>query len=242
MITWSRIIRKIDHFFHPGIGEVWMLHRVTNNKSTISHYHRWEVTPLFLERIILDYRENQYEFISLDEVIIRMREKNTFGRCASNKRFVAVTLDDGFLDNYTDALPIFEKYEIPFCVFVTPGYVLGTTLARKDDHVEMMSKSQIVELSRHPLCTIGSHTMSHPHLSMLEKAKQYDEIFVGKSILEEWIGKPVLHFASPYGDYNHETLEIVKNVGLRSHFDIWGGPMRRNSKWYLMPRKEIIEK
>ena len=224
-----QLLRKIDHFLHPGIGEVWMLHRVVREKSAIARYHRWEVTPEYLESHIQQYIANGYQFVSMNEVL------------TTRKKFVAVTLDDGHLDNFTTALPIFEKYQIPFCVYITTGYVEGMVEARKEEHIPMMTKEQVVVLSQHPLCTIGSHTMTHPHLSCLTIEEQRREILGAKLLLEEWTGKPVMHFASPYGDYNQVTLDIVRESDI-SHVDIWGGPVRCNTHPYLIPRVEIIEK
>ena len=39
-----------------------------------------------------------------------------------NKPFVAFTLDDGYLDNYTTAYPIFKRNNVPFCIFVATDF------------------------------------------------------------------------------------------------------------------------
>ena len=40
-----------------------------------------------------------------------------------NRPFVAFTIDDGYLDNYTEALPVFEKFEVPFAIFVATDFI-----------------------------------------------------------------------------------------------------------------------
>lgn len=42
------------------------------------------------------------------------------------------TMDDGYKDNYTNALPIFKKYNVPYTIFVTTNFpdrqaILGGT-------------------------------------------------------------------------------------------------------------------
>lgn len=234
-IRW--VLRKIDHFLHPGHGEILMLHRVTEEKSANLYYHRWEISPSFLEYIIKSYVDKGYKFVSMDDVC-SMQEKKKYDK----RHFVCFTFDDGHLDTYTQVLPIMEKYSIPFCVYVTPEYVTGEVEARDDEHIPMMSVEQVVQLSRHPLCTIGSHTMSHPHLDRMPYKKQKEEILIANNVLEGWIGKSIMHFASPYGSHNADTVKIVHDLNMKSHVSISGGSVRSNSKLLCLPRVEVIER
>jgi peptidoglycan/xylan/chitin deacetylase (PgdA/CDA1 family) len=51
-----------------------------------------------------------------------------------------------------------------------------------------------------PLMEIGGHTLTHPHLSQLDEAAAYDNIYRNKVAVEALIDKPLRHFAYPYGD------------------------------------------
>ena len=61
----------------------------------------------------------RFDFISVDEAVGRARE----GRL--NGRTLSVTFDDGYADNYTIALPILSKLEIPATFFVASSYLDG---------------------------------------------------------------------------------------------------------------------
>ena len=39
--------------------------------------------------------------------------------------FAAFTCDDGYADNFTHALPVMERHNAPFAVFVTTGMMTG---------------------------------------------------------------------------------------------------------------------
>lgn len=55
-------------------------------------------------------------------------------------------------------------------------------------------------LSRHPLCAIGAHTVSHPMLAKHPDGTVFRELAEGRRRLEEEIGLPVRHLAYPVGD------------------------------------------
>jgi peptidoglycan/xylan/chitin deacetylase (PgdA/CDA1 family) len=42
-------------------------------------------------------------------------------------QFAAITADDGYRDNVTEALPILEKHGAPIAIYVAPGLIDGTT-------------------------------------------------------------------------------------------------------------------
>ena len=56
--------------------------------------------------------------VSFREIVRAYRGDNTLP-----KRAVAVTLDDGFLNNYTDAWPVLEQYGIPATIYLATGYI-----------------------------------------------------------------------------------------------------------------------
>ncbi len=58
---------------------------------------------------------------------------------------------------------------------------------------------EIRRLDADPLVTIGAHATNHRVLSRLDEAEARAEIAGAKRILEERLGRPVTHFAYPYG-------------------------------------------
>ncbi len=60
--------------------------------------------------------------------------------------------------------------------------------------------AEVRALARHPLCTIGAHTVAHPMLAKQEAASARASMADGRRVLEEEIGLPVRHMAYPVGD------------------------------------------
>jgi peptidoglycan/xylan/chitin deacetylase (PgdA/CDA1 family) len=78
-----------------------------------------DVTPEFLERAIRWLKRRSYEFVSLDEARARLVDRNF------NKRFVVITLDDGYRDNKSFALPVFARHQVPYALYVPIDFADG---------------------------------------------------------------------------------------------------------------------
>lgn len=94
-----------------------MLHRVTNERSRLAANREIEITPTFLEETIQSYIQRGYRLASIDEVAEIVKAGKT------KQKFVCFTLDDGYKDNYTEAYPIFKKYNCPFTINVTTDFI-----------------------------------------------------------------------------------------------------------------------
>lgn len=226
----NKIRRYCFNLLHPAIGEVWQLHRVTNEVAINVAGRDYEITPQRLISLIEGYQSKGYHFISIDQ-LFAMHQSNQW-----DNNFVCVTLDDGYADNYEIAYPIFKQYNIPFCIFVTKNFILNGYSTYR-----LMSVHQIIEIGNDPLCTIGCHTVSHPRLNLLSKEEQKMEIVLCKDWLEELIHQPVCYFAYPYGALNEDTLNVVAQCGIKMAFMAWGSEIRRNQELeaFQIPRKLI---
>lgn len=227
--------RKIHNFLHPALGKVLMLHRVVEPIGFSPKPPYLEVAKDFFEEVIETFQEVGAEFIGVDQVADRIRSK-------TKSFFMCVTFDDGYLDTFTYAYPVLKERQIPFCVYLTRDFYQGKAKPHWNPWVEMMGEEQLLALASDPLCTIGAHTCSHPHLSQLSEEDQRREIADCKADLERLIGKTVHHFAYPYGDYNDITLRIVRELGFETGVTTSGRPVRNDSKLLELDRVSFIQK
>ena len=220
------MFRKIKRIWfqltHPVMGEVWQLHRVTDEHSVQERVRDYEISPARLESIIVEYQRKGYEFISMAEVAERIKGKD-------GKKFVAVTLDDGYANNYEVAYPIFKKYQVPFCVYICRGMITGERKEDNIEHYKMLSIEQLYALDKEPLCTIGGHTNSHVRLTTMSNEQQMQEVLGCKLWLENMLGHIIDDYAYPYGAYNAETLAILAKIGITRAVASWGGGARKNT-------------
>jgi len=113
---YSGIARALA-FRYAGPGTIFLLHSVVDD---IAHYIDKDLRcpALVLERILGWLRDQGVEFVSLDEAVERL------GRSSLGK-FCVFTFDDGYADNLTHALPVMERFDAPFTVYVATGMING---------------------------------------------------------------------------------------------------------------------
>jgi peptidoglycan/xylan/chitin deacetylase (PgdA/CDA1 family) len=101
--------------FFAGLGHILMFHRVLprNHQPRIAANSYLEVTPEFLDWTISYFERHGYRFVSIGEL--------ASGTMKFDKPFVCYTFDDGFIDNLTQAMPVFERRGVPFTLYVTTG-------------------------------------------------------------------------------------------------------------------------
>ena len=77
-----------------------------------------------------------------------------------------------------------------------------------------LNKSQIKKLSKNGQI-IGLHSHSHPtKISALSQNKQLEEYKKNKVVLEKIINKKITTSSHPSGDYNLDTLKVLKKLGI----------------------------
>lgn len=94
------------------------------------------------------------------------------------------------------------------------------TLAQKSNPERIiMSWDEAREMLESGLVTIGSHTITHPILTRVERNIARDEIIRSKAMLEERLGTVVDLFAYPNGraeDFDDEIIGMIMDAGYRA--------------------------
>lgn len=101
---------------------------------------------------------------------------------------------------------LLKKYNIKGTLYIAPK-------SRAFGAEELLNNSQIKKLSHD--FEIGAHTMTHPRLSTIKADESNFEIVESKKYLGNLIGKPVLSFCYPGGDYNSTHIDQVKKASFR---------------------------
>ncbi|MFL6373721.1 MAG: polysaccharide deacetylase family protein [Pyrinomonadaceae bacterium] len=158
-------------------------------------------------------------------------------------RTVAVTFDDGWKDNYTNAFPLLKRYGIPATIFIVPE-MLGKTSARVtaegEGPREHMSVDDVREMSGAGI-EFGSHSMSHALLHQVSEDEARREIFGSKAAIEEVLQKECSVFAYPAGFFTVPVRQMVIEAGYIAGFSTVYGP-EENTDLFALNRTEVLRK
>lgn len=266
-----------------GLGAILMFHQVRPWASREFAPNRLlEITPEFFDVVLTRLRSLGFEILSLDAALVRLK-----AGADGEKPFAVLTFDDGYKDTLEHALPVLEKHEAPFTLYVTTGFadrsarlwwveleaaigalpmidvaidgqrlcLASVTAAQKqaafatlyaalrngpeEQLLNIIAKlcmtakvdsralvetlcldwAGIEAIARHPLCTIGVHTLTHPRLAKIGEDAVRRELRDSRALIETNIGKSAPHLAYPVGDVTSagpREFAIARELGFVS--------------------------
>ena len=162
---------------------------------------------------------------------------------------VALSFDDGYLDNYAYIFPLLQELNIYATFFIStaninkePSFPNNGSLLYYD--LKMMSEEQLIEMAKYGM-EIGSHTKNHVHMASICKIsskKALEEATMSKKYLEEITQKEVLSFAYPNGQkgvFNNGTSDLLRMAGYEWGFTTIWGTINQKINCMTIPRCEV---
>lgn len=187
----------------------------------------------------MSYLKKQgFEFYTASELIDFYRQHGAFPRQA-----VALTFDDGWKDNYTNAFPIMKKLGIRATIFLVPSCI-GEKSAKvvgdgEGERLHLASED-ITEMSEYGI-EFGSHTLNHKLLHKASDEEVEFEVTESKKEIENLLCKPCRVFAYPAGFFTDAAQNAVKRAGYAAAFSTVYGE-RENINLYALNRIEILRR
>lgn len=153
------------------------------------------------------------------------------GKAAMPENPILLTFDDNSNDFYPYVYPVLQKYGMKATQFTVSDWVNGSW---------NMISSEILTVMENGV-DIQNHTVTHPFLANLSKEEQYVEIQHATEALKNLTGRTPFAFAYPYGNYNSDTISLLKDLGFKGAFKVGGGLSTDQSNRYELPRIMILQ-
>lgn len=149
-----------------GRGAVLMLHHVRPARSSGFQPNRLlEITSGFLDRTIRLIRAEGYDIVPLDEVPARLADPRP------GRFFVALSFDDGYRDNLDHAWPVLARHQVPWTLFVTPGF------AERTARLWWLELEEAIRALPQVALDLPDGRFSAPAGTDAEKQKAFDQLY-----------------------------------------------------------------
>lgn len=214
------IVEKIEKIYQREIVKkkkyempVIMYHRVIKDESEKGVHGTYVAVKQFEEQIRY-LKKKGYETVTFKD-LLNNRYKQRFDK---NKKWIMLTFDDGYKDNYENAFPILKKYKFKGIIYILDGIEYNKWDVDNSGNPEkkfaLMNQNELLEMQKYGI-EFGGHTSTHPRLAKLPTDKVKTEIINSKSNIEKLIGKELLSFAYPYGSLNEEVKNVPQEAGYK---------------------------
>jgi len=132
------------------------------------------------------------------------------------RRPIILTFDDGYRDNHEHLLPLLEQFDARAVIFALGDRGLATNAwdtAHGSPVQPLMNDTELRACHDSGRVEIGSHGLTHAHLTQIDPQELEREIRASKTRLEDLLGAPVRSFAYPYGEWEPRERAAVESAG-----------------------------
>lgn len=200
-----------------GTTPIFMFHEIGEGPNNLY------VPEQDFERLMAFLSKEGYRTVTVSQLLDHKMKRG------ENDKLIALTFDDGYASFYNKAFPILKKYNFNATTFII------TDMVNTPNH---MTWQQLRKLLNGGI-EVGSHSQTHPYLSKLDDAALYSQVIGSKQRLEELLNKQVTAFCYPYGDFNEEVIEEVKEAGYKLAVTVHTDISSKKDALYQLPRVNV---
>ncbi|KEY90973.1 polysaccharide deacetylase [Candidatus Photodesmus blepharus] len=242
----NKIVDQLENIYQTTYVEkflkkipIIMYHRFIQNDSE-KGVHGTYLHVEMLEKHFKLLKRMKFETLTFED----LANKEKIFRLELKKRYIIITADDGYEDNYYLLLPLLKKYNFKAVVYAVTKENFNRwdveVKTNPDILIPLMTLEQIKTISDSGHVEIGGHTLTHPRLNTLTFEEQKMEIEKNKIYLEKLLGRKLISFAYPYGEYNQDSKDIAKKVGYQYAVATNGKQLDTHSDLYQISRIAIF--
>jgi peptidoglycan/xylan/chitin deacetylase (PgdA/CDA1 family) len=184
------------------------------------------INPGEFESDLKYLKENNYTTITMKDVIDYVYDGK-----ALPENPIMITFDDGYLTTYRYGYPLLQKYQMKIVLSII-GKSTDDFTRVGDDHLEYahltwplldeMLQSGLIEIQNH---TYNLHSTRAGRVGCKQKrnesAEEYeavlsDDVMKLQQEIVEMTGITPTTFTIPYGEYNDNTIDIIKKLGFKA--------------------------
>ncbi|MBW3466410.1 polysaccharide deacetylase family protein [Arthrospiribacter ruber] len=230
----SLFINSLGSFCTPANGvHIINSHYLSKDTSKVENARALEKK--------LKHLLNYGDIISLPKAVQLINDQ---GQNGNNDKYFSLTFDDGFEECYTLISPVFDRLDLKATFFINANYIDSNQEYQNEFNRRIhnskkrpMSWDQVTKLNDAGFL-IGSHTLDHFDLSMLNTDELEYQIARNNEIIKNKLATEVDYFAWPYGNFN-SFPDAAFEISKKYHKYIFSGT---NYKYYFSKQGKIINR
>jgi peptidoglycan/xylan/chitin deacetylase (PgdA/CDA1 family) len=188
-----------------------MYHEVSTRSEP--RFAKYVVSPGVFTRQMLWLKVAGYQPVSLDALLHDSPEAPSLP-----PRPVIITFDDGFEDCAQHAAEVLHARGFPATFFLVAGLLGRTSRWLRAEHgidLPLLGWPTARRLLAAGFAC-GAHSLTHPRLSAIDDERCRRELEQSRMMLEDGLGRPIVHCAYPFGAVNPRVRERARQAGYRT--------------------------
>ena len=207
-------------------------HRVSNLRD-----YPVTVTPGEFERQ-LEWLSRENRLLSFEQAL-----RVVDGADRLERDSVALTFDDGYEDNFSQAFSILKRFHANACFFLVTDRIggigeFGWIRHWGPPNYRILTWDQVLEMKRDGMI-FGAHTTRHQRLATLSSPESLAAIEKSVATITERLGIGSVPFAYPYGrrgDFGRREEDCLTNLGVEYAFTTACRAVGEDSSRLKLPR------
>lgn len=242
----ERIVNTVEQLYSRTYVEykryempIIMYHRVVDSPDEVGVHGTYVTKELFKKHMQV-LKDNGYRTVTFKELA---EDHLLTKRFDKGNKFVVLTFDDGYEDNYRVMFPILKEFGAKAVIFLLSESKYNewdvNNPHNPEKRFDLMSEEQVKEMAAYGV-EFGAHTKTHPYLSSLPIEEAREQIVQCKQKLEQTYGQQFITFAYPYGDLNDEVKSEVRKAGFTFAVSTDSGEINVDSDLFQIRRIGIF--
>jgi peptidoglycan/xylan/chitin deacetylase (PgdA/CDA1 family) len=192
--------------------------------TQLGHASLTEDSNIFEEHISY-LSQKHYHFLALEDLVHAILNHGTVP-----PKSVVITVDDGYIDDYTYGFLMAKKYHAII------NFMIPTGLVGQPDY---MTWDHLKEMAASPYARIYNHTTTHAALGLIDQSQIVQEITTANQDLKKNLSINNDIVVYPYGSYNDLAVQTVQQLGMIAALSTDPGTNDCISNIYKLPRVRV---
>lgn len=220
-----------------------MYHRIISEEEIDEDIHHYQ-GKLFDTIVTLEQFEEQMKYLHDNNfTTLTLAEFQAFmdKKIEVPKKSVLITFDDGWKDNFANAYPVLDKYGFKATIFLITSKIEKDPADYDPKEPQYLSQRDIIESNN--VFTFANHT--HAFHERDDEGRAF-LISKDKKSIKDDLQKAIKiigdnnAFAYPFGEYDEETMAILKELDIPMAFTVIDqGMVHPDDNWLELSRRGV---